>query len=270
MNEITIDTWEEFEELLLVFDQYRENLDEKTDLYVSNYLYRGQANHEWGLETTLERFTSKKDLSFSKYYRFALAAQPRIETFTGENWPLVPPSDFNKWLAKQDPLMLTDFMQYEYFAYLRHHGFPSPFLDWSMSPYVALFFALQNSKEDYKYSSVYIYLEYTGGAKLAGGDEPFIHVLGPYAKIHKRHYLQQSCYTICSTKTDNDFVFHEHDHFYKHQKYNQDRIYKINIPITEKNIFLNKLNKMNINAFSLIGSIESLMESTSIIEQTRL
>jgi hypothetical protein len=81
-------------------------------------------------------------------------------------------------------------------AYLRHHGFPSPLLDWSSSPYVAAYFAFAEPVEDGKNVAIYAYRERgDGGFKIGGNDEPFIRQLGPYVSGPKRHFAQRSQYT---------------------------------------------------------------------------
>lgn len=89
---------------------------------------------------------------------------------------------------------------YEYFAYLRHHGYPSPLLDWTASPYIAAFFAFRNVAPTVDKVSVYVYLEYAGFGKIGSNDAPSIKTFGPYATIHSRHILQQSSYTICAIR----------------------------------------------------------------------
>lgn len=265
MQELTLESMGEFEDVLIELDNCRYRLSEGKTANVSDYLYRGQSNSKWKLKTTLERFSDKK-ISLTKYYEFAHAAKAKVETFTEKTWEIPDKLAYKEWVEKQSHTSFIDMPGYEYFAYLRHHGYPSPLLDWTASPYIALFFAYRNISPSTNYVSIYVYQESAGDIKIGSSDEPHINNFGPYATIHQRHFLQQSSYTICTTKETNNFSLVSHEDVKSIEMLKQDLMWKINLPSTERSSVLKRLNKMNINAYSLFLTVDSLMEATAILE----
>ena len=264
MQETTLNSWQEFEDVLHELEKCRERLSEGKGGFTSKYLYRGQSNSTWELQTTLERFTSQT-LTVTDYYRFACAAKAKIETFTDKKWDIFNPSEYESWIKDQSNLSLINMPSYEYLAYLRHHGYPSPLLDWTSSPYIALFFAFRNPSSS-THVSIYVYMEYAYSGKIYSLDEPHIQLFGPNATIHRRHFLQQSSYTSCMKKQGNNYILTSHEAIMKKSKQTQDLMWKFNLPVTDRKFILGKLNTMNINAYSLFPSIDSLMEAVSISE----
>lgn len=257
--EKNLTTWEQ---LQTEIENLIKELGNKSDAL----LFRGQADSTWKLDTTAER-KLKNPIKLSRYYRFAYTAKSRLETFIGSSWDIPTPPEFDQWLSDKDTLSFINMPAYDYLAYLRHHGFPSLFLDWTASPYIAEFFAFNDCTPIKGGSvSVYCYLESEMG-KIRSSDQPNIHVFGPYAKIHKRHVLQQSQYTICieldgqyePTLANHELVFRKPDE-------RQDRLWKLNVACSERNKALKALNQMNINAYSLFGTEDSLVESISTNE----
>jgi hypothetical protein len=199
MKEENATSWEEFETILHGIEAVRQKAYEQTDVGVSDLLYRGQADSRWRLETTLERSVSKP-VSLYGYYRLIERAKARIETFTDKSWKIPTFEEYLKWL-QTDPVTPSLYDACEYFIYLRHHGFPSPLLDWTASPYIAAFFAMDQPARNVQSVSVYVFWEYPDGAKLTDHGKPAICGLGPNVKSHRRHFLQQSHYTICTALT---------------------------------------------------------------------
>jgi hypothetical protein len=257
MQTIKLSTWEEFEAHV---KELRRN--DKRD---SPLLFRGQGDATWPLTTTLERAGQEK-MRFTSYYQVVDRFKPEIEALTGMNWGERPYPDVDRLLRNygtlMDALQLSDV--YRYLVYLRHHGFPSPLLDWTRSPYVAAYFAFtQPAKEPDAQVSIYVFSETPRGFKVTRNDRPRIIRLGPHVRSHRRHFLQQSDYSICAL-FKKVWRFEAHDEVFSVGASRQDILTKINIPTRERLKVLSLLDEHNLNAFSLFGTEASLMETMAI------
>lgn len=268
MLTIEVENWETFERQL-----QKVRNDEISARRTAEFLFRGLSDSTMKLTTTLERAGWEGTL-ISKYYGLIYDLRPQIETFTGATWeiPRWPEverllRDYEAWAGRRFP----DPASYSYMVHLRHHGFPSPLLDWTRSPYVAAFFAFRSRSEptDGKVS-IYAFLERPEGFKLTSGGEPWIRTIGPYVKTHRRHFLQQCDYTMCAVFKFGDHVnewcFAKHEDVTQREFIRQDVIWKFNIPWTERLKVLKLLDDYNLNAFSLFESQESLMETLAVRE----
>ncbi len=265
MKAIPVNSWEEFEKKLEELSTFWSSIRQSTPLLVSDPLFRGHSDAEWHLKTTLERYL-KSPCSLYQYYRVVHAAKPRIETFTEKAWGIPTVSEYQEWLDNYDPFEVGEFFAYEYMAYLRHHSFPSPLLDWTTSPYVAAYFAFRDISSNSQAVAVFAYVEYTGQGKSSKVSESYIRTLGPYIRSHKRHFLQQSKYTICTILSDQGPLYKAHEEAFAHNREDQDLLWKFVIPATERTKALRKLDSYNINAYSLFSSEESLMETIAVSE----
>ena len=196
--------WEDFEaEIQALFERAKETRVKKEPLYVSSPLFRGLADQSWGLKTTLERY-SGREYTREDYFNIIRAVLPAAQSFTGKSWNLG--GDF----VEDDSAYLPP-QGYEFMIYLRHHGFPSPLLDWTLSPYVAAFFAFRSKMACAAQNvAIYSYIEYAGGAKM-WTDGPAVFVIGNYVTTDRRHHIQQCQYTFCRKKGDRGFEYCNHN-----------------------------------------------------------
>jgi hypothetical protein len=130
-------------------NQYFESADEAfnflADLAESDtdYLFRGHSKSEYRLCTTLSRFTSI----------------PHEDWSSGIDEIL---QSFRAGLVKLGLNPIDTNSRLDWMEYARHHGAPTPCIDFSYSPYVALFFAFNYVRKKYpkpekpEYSVVYV------------------------------------------------------------------------------------------------------------------
>jgi hypothetical protein len=239
----------------------------------SPLLFRGQSNSEWPLTTTLERSGAGRML-FSEYYRLICASMgPEVMTYAGVDVPVYDPEACKPFLKPGLLYEIGNFIPmplYRYMAYLRHFGFPSPLLDWSRSPFVAAFFAFRDDLPSGKpeQRSIFAYCERPLG--LGGGTvgKPMIRQIGPYVQTHERHFRQRCDYTVCGNfDKDYGWRFDSHQAVFDAKPRRQDFLWKFDLPSTERKKVLGILNDYNLNAYSLFGSEESLLETMWFREQ---
>jgi FRG domain len=214
--------------------------------------FRGHADSSWKLETTLQRF-SKKTYTIETY----AAALWRLRfDFAGLSQRARIPS----WGEIKSFDQMTASAEFSEFLFrLRHLEFPSPVLDWSQSPYVALFFAYDGVSND----------------RLDGNSEVAVYVLAPGAPLdtswfkgqsrvafwnpgivtNERHHIQKSSYTLALKEgRDNSWEYHDHEA----DEGGYHHFTKLILPAKLRDEMLERLDQMLVTKFSLYRSPECL------------
>jgi hypothetical protein len=226
-------TWQDFK--ALVFAHVRAP---------GQMIYRGQRDASWHLATTLHRTGLVRTPEELKTYadHVVPGLHDALEAWIGRSWKL------------SEPNQLAEFL-----AFAQHHGFPTPLLDWTFSPYIAAYFAfegLNHLAPQCEHAAVYAFDQaawcraYRQVLDFAVFT-PHVSILKPRQAGNHKLLVQQGIFTF-GTVVDVE------EHIQLNEKDGMQFLVKYEIPSTERAHIIRELTLMGITAIQLMPSTESV------------
>jgi hypothetical protein len=141
-------------------------------------IYRGHRRYEWPLSPSLgredPRFIVTSDVAEAQLAHFRKAVRGRLE----------------------DHALVEDEEEYELWAVGQHYGLETPLLDWSYSPYVALFFAFESEDRPQEERNPYRAIFLLNKTHVEAEDRcPGVSILEPRKDDHGRLVNQAGLFT---------------------------------------------------------------------------
>jgi hypothetical protein len=250
-NEIKIESWKMLTEF---FEESKHHLH---NYHAYHIQFRGQPNKEWKLSSSLQRILIGDQLSEEKAKYYETQAQSE---FLSQAHLL---KEIRTYDPSAEPVSMIVDMQ--------HYSCPTRLIDWSGSPYIALYFAVRENPEmngtlyiwDVRFYKKNMEALSLDSSKLkpleimSFNKFDFVQLVFPTIK-NQRIVSQQGCFTI-----SNNILKNHCDLIVEAGKKAKDHsgLYKLEIPSELKFEFLARLRSMNISANSLFHGPDGLGRS---------
>lgn len=226
MASIEKETVEDWEALVTTLDDYFKHFND--------YIFRGQADAEWKLESTLARALKTTSLNSKEREQLENAhlTNFKVNLRGRSNYDLRNVSDDELWAIGQ------------------HFGLFTPLLDWTWSPYVALYFSLFG-KCTSGYRVIWALLESdveTLNARIKNPKKR-VYVINPLTNYNQRLVNQRGLFVKVPVGVDLEKWVKPADNF------TWVTMYKISFPDKIRNDALAALDSMNINYLTLFPDI---------------
>jgi hypothetical protein len=232
------------EQTVLTWDAYKTWVSGLVKDKMSFYC-RGHANDSWKLQTSFHREANLCSINLLQYLDTVIPEiHYHISAIRDEIIDLRKEEEFGAFLAL-----------------IQHHGFPTPLLDWTLSPYIAAYFAFKEVNDQLPASAnvkiyVFDYVEWTRNFQqplnLRDITMKYVSVLRPYARFNPRIISQQSTFTV--TNVDDMEAYITDRSFEKKKTF----LYTALLSVKEKPHILRELNLMGINDMTLFPSIDGI------------
>lgn len=273
MEQKDLNSWKEFKEFLeKIKEETQElNADPHRGGMVTEPLYRGQSNHKWHLESTLER--KRKNTTLYEYLTILEGIKSKVERITEKTWPTF--SNINNCQLQSIYHFTIDLPKdtLGYTTFVRQHGFPSPLLDWTSCPYIASYFAFEGIDTHTERVAVYFFRSRTGlPIDMKSPLRPIMdHVGHDIDNTSPRHFKQKCHYTLCVANPNNGKCLSDYKIANMEEDINNlgfslsdncvedipeagNVVRKYTIPASEKKKVLRELESKGINRESLFDS----------------
>jgi len=228
-------------EVVLTWDKYKKWIGDLAGSKASYYC-RGQANENWKLRTSFHRLASKGGLTLPQY----------LDT-------VIPELHFHICAVRNEIIDLKKEEEFGAFlALVQHHGFPTPLLDWTLSPYIAAYFAFREVDDEHPMGDnvklyIFDFVEWTRSfaqpLNLRDQTQLYVSVLRPYARFNPRIVPQQGTFTVTNVDDMESYLLRRSDEAKK------TFLHTALLSVKEKPRVLRELNLMGINEMTLFPSL---------------
>lgn len=210
----------------------------------SQFYFRGQRKQEWKLQTSFHRYSDKSDITMLKYLDY-----------------VIPEVHYNVCSVQDEIVDITNEIQFgSFMARLQHHGFPTPLLDWTLSPYIAAYFAFKDLdpyNPDTDSVSIYIFDIHSWSTTF---EQPlnlrdstrFVSAMRPYAKNNPRLSRQQAVTTATNISDLGEYLIR------KGKESSKTFLYHVTLPVSERRMVMNELNLMGINSMTMFPDFDGV------------
>ena len=213
-----------------------------SSLSKSSYLFRGQ-QEPWSLCTSFHRRGRYRISEFTR--KDVKQLHQRLSAITSHFFDLAKPDQNGA-----------------FFNLLQHHGYPTPLLDWSYSPYVAAFFAFRDRPIGYEGNDVvriYVFNNQEWQKRypqIQNLDSPFPHLsVMEFIAIGNPRLVPQQAVTTATNLHDIEAYILE-----KTTETGAQFLGAIDIPANEREVAMRDLRFMGITAGSMFPSIDGVCE----------
>lgn len=208
---------------------------------------RGQANEQWALRTSFHRWAQRTGMNLSHYLDVVIP-EVYYEVLANIPFSLPPPGP------------QTDGHLLSLLALLQHHGFPTPLLDWTWSPYIAAYFAFREIQHDgHDSDHVRVFSldvaewtrSYSQPYELRSS-YPFVSLVRPFTLANPRIVPQQAIFTVTNL-----------DDMEPHLRQAEPRegyglLYSFRLPLRERTAAMRELRSMGITEAALFPGLDGL------------
>jgi len=230
--EYTLNSWTSFAEFV-----------NKQMLSYTDYIFRGHGDSNWKLEPTLDRVIDTPSSFLREKHLKAFRYETRSRR--GNNPP--PLISENDWWALG-----------------QHHGLFTPLLDWTESPFVALYFAVNIAIKE-KTDSFSIFALWQSGVessndyisneenniKEINNHKPTVKIFRPFSDENNRLVNQRGLFT----RAPNNMSLEEWVPKYNRNEEHMMVLIKLTIKSVDLQNCLRYLNRMNINSSTLFPDL---------------